>query len=80
MNAQMAVEISGIARHLFIYESWDFYAFINGGKFNFSHYQALIVTKELIDLKSMVAAFYQSPYFIDDAWFAKAHKLHTLFQ
>jgi hypothetical protein len=80
MYAQIVVEISGIARHLFLYEIWDFHTLINGGKFNFCHHQALIVTKELIDLKGVIAAFYQPTYFIDDARFAKAHELRTLFQ
>ena len=55
----MTVIIARIVRNFFPNKIWYFDFLIHMRQLNLSHYQSLIVTKEFINLKSMLITLYQ---------------------
>ena len=67
-----------VTRHLTTYEVGLLVGLILTTQFHLCHDQSLVVAIELVDLKDMVATFYQIAALVDDATLAQLQQMLCL--
>ena len=78
IDKQMGIVKTFVARHLTTYEVGLLVGLILTTQFHLCHDQSLVVAIELVNLKDMVATFYQIATLVDDATLAQLQQMLCL--
>ena len=75
MLAKLAVIVTAVVSDLLSDEMGHFGRFVLVFELYFSHDQALVFAKELVDFEGVVTTLDEPAYLVDDAWLAELHQL-----